>query len=53
MKVTDFGAVPRMEMRTVKTSLTTLVVVPSAVMVAVVCIDESAVIHTKTTMMAF
>jgi hypothetical protein len=41
VKDIGFGAVPRMEMRTVKTSLTTHVVVPSAVMVAVVCVDES------------
>ena len=41
MKVIDFGAAPRMGMKRVKTSLITLVVVPSAVLVAVACVDES------------
>jgi hypothetical protein len=41
VKATDFGAALRMEMKMEKTSLITLVVVPSAVMVAVVCVGES------------
>jgi hypothetical protein len=41
VKVIDFGAAPKMGMKTVKTSLIALVVVPSAVTVVVACVDES------------
>jgi hypothetical protein len=40
-KVIDFGAVPKMVTKTVKTSLIVLAVEPLAVMVAVACVDES------------
>jgi hypothetical protein len=40
-KAIDFGAVPKMVTKTAKTSLIVLVVEPLAVMVAVVCVDES------------
>jgi len=39
-KVIDFGAAPKMGMKTVKPSLIVLVVEPLAVMVAVTCVDE-------------
>jgi hypothetical protein len=41
VKVIDFGAAPRMGMKTVKTSLITPVVVPSVVMEVVPYDDES------------
>lgn len=41
VKVIDSGAAPRTGMKTAKTSLITLVVVPSEVMVVVACDDES------------
>jgi hypothetical protein len=40
-KVIDFGAVPKMVTKMVKTSLIVLAVGPLAVMVAVTCVDES------------